>query len=208
MPANTMTVEHDDLGGLFGRSFVRLTVAALLAVLVLGAIANAASARTATTTMSQNDFVSQCRAGGGTSKRLGTHVVQCTTGGGQVVTCDFNTSPASCIIASMGGPRFPIDAVITDGVLVEAEPAPSGPGVRPGQVLITNAVLVEAEAAPAAPGTTVTSVGNVEAIDPIAPIATEESPAPVATDSHVAPATTEVVAAEPVVVEFVEDEQR
>src|SRR5688500_8407657 len=130
MAANTVALEHSDHVGFFGRSFVRLTIAALMAVLLLGAIASAASARPATTTMGQNEFVSKCRAGGGTTKRLGTHVVQCTTGSGEVVTCDFNTSPATCIIYIKTGPRVPIGSVITDGVLVEAEPAPGGPGIR------------------------------------------------------------------------------
>ena len=205
MAANTMTLKHDNHVGFFGRSFVRLTIAALMAVLVLGAISNAASARPATTSMGQNEFVSKCRAGGGTTKRLGTHVVQCTTGSGEVVTCDFNTSPATCIIYSTHAPGGLLDSVITDGVLVEAEPAPSRPGVRPGRVLATNSVLVEAEPAPTAPDTTVAIVGDLQVIEPVA---AEDSAATGAPAEDIAPATEQVLVAEPVVVEVVEDELR
>ncbi len=204
MAANTMTMEHENHIGFFGRSIVRLTIAALMAVLVLGAASEIASAKAVTTTLGQNEFVRACRAGGGTTKRLGTHVVQCTTGSGEVVTCDFNTTPATCIIPFTPQQSDPM-APVTGGIFEQVDAEPSGPVVRPGQVGgVSGGVFEQVDPAPAPPDTTVTTGGTFEVVDVVA---TEEpAPAP-APGGQAAPATSEVVAAEPVVVEFVEDEQ-
>jgi hypothetical protein len=202
MSATTMTMDHENRGGFFGRSFVRLTIAALMAVMVLGAISNAASARTTTTTMGQNDFTSQCRGGGGTPERVGTHVVKCTKKNGTVVTCDFNSSPATCIIATPRWSSGHLGTVLTGGVL-EAEPASGGPRVLPGRVPVTDAVLVEAEPASAVPDTTV-SASEIQVIEPIP---ADDPAAPSAPAGEAAPATEQVLVAEPAVIEVVEDEE-
>ena len=134
MAANTMTLANDNHVGFFGRSFVRLTIAALMAVLVLGAISSAASAKPATTSMGQNEFVGKC-GGGGTTKRLGPRVVQCTTGSGEVVICDFNTSGVlhHSIHSAASDPMAPV----TGGVFEQVDAEPSGPTVRPGQVVMS-----------------------------------------------------------------------
>lgn len=206
MAANTATLEHGDHGGFFGRSFVRLTIAALMAVLVLGVISDAASARPATTSMGQNEFVGKCRAGGGTTKRLAPRVVQCTTGSGEVVICDFNTSPASCIISlapQQGGAWVPV----TGGVLEQVDAEPSGPAVHPGHVApVRGGVVQQVESAPTVSDTTATTSGTFQPIDAVA-VATEEpapSPAP---ESPPAPLPGGMVTAGPAVVELDEDER-
>lgn len=205
MTANTMTMEHGNSAGFFGRSLVRLAIAALLAVLVIGAISNAASAKPATTTMGQNEFVSKCRAGGGTTKRLASRVVQCTTGSGEVVICDFNTSPASCIVP-FTPPQSGATVPVTGGVSEQVDAEPSGPMVRPGQVGgVSGGVFEQVDPAPAPPDTTVTTGGTFQVVDAVAIEEPAPSPAP---ESQAAPLPGGVVAAEPVVVEFVEDEQR
>jgi hypothetical protein len=114
---------------------------------------------------------------------------------GEVVICDFNTSPASCIVPKTHGP---------DGVLVEAEPAPSGPGIRPGQVLSTGAVLVEAEPAPATPDPILATTGDLQVTEPVA---TEDPGTSEVPADQVSPATEQVLVAEPAVVEVVEDDE-
>lgn len=44
---------------------------------------------------SQNGFVAACRSNGGTTKRLGTRIVQCTLPNGYVIVCNFN--PHLCV---------------------------------------------------------------------------------------------------------------
>ena len=177
MAANTTTLANDSHVGFFGRSFVRLTIAALMAVLVLGAISEVGSAKTVTTTLGQNDFTRACRAGGGTPKRLGPHVVQCTTGGGEVVTCDFNTSPATCIIPFTPQQSDPF-APVTGGVFEQVDAEPSGPPIRPGQVdSVSGGVFQQVDPAPA-PDPVVTTGGTFQAVDVVAVEEPAPSPAP------------------------------
>ncbi len=145
---NAVVLERGDR---FGRAAMRLAVAGLMAVLLLGLMATMAEARTVTTTLGQNEFVNACRNGGGTSKRVGSRVVQCTTADGTVVTCDFNTSPASCTIPFTPAPQDPVFQPATGGVLDVYEPVDSGPTVRDVGTVQTDGVLVQAEATPAPP---------------------------------------------------------
>lgn len=134
-------------GNRFGQATMRLMAAALFALIALGTMMGAADARTVSTTLGQNEFVNACRNGGGTPKRVGTHIVQCTTSDGTVVTCDFNTSPASCTIPftqASGG----VLGQVTGGVLVQADAGqivPQSPIV--GQVA-TGGVFVQADSVP------------------------------------------------------------
>ena len=147
---NTAILGRDDQAGGMGRTLTRLAVAGLMAVLLLGLMSNIVDARAVTTTLGQNDFVNACRNGGGTSKRVGSRVVQCTTADGTVVTCDFNTSPASCTIPFKPAPVNPLSQPATGGVLDVYEPVDSGPKVRGVAVARTDAVLVQAEPTPSA----------------------------------------------------------
>lgn len=184
------------------RMAARLLIAALTATLMLGAMADLASARTVTTTLGQNDFTRACRDGGGTPKRIRSHVVQCTTADGTVVTCDFNTSPATCTVPFMPNGGGPLGQV-TDAELEPVDAQPSGPGVRPGQVgTIGDGVLVQVDAAPASPAAPTTPL----TIETAAPIVVEEA-APPAEPSSPESSAPVVVDAEQVDLVAVEDER-
>ncbi len=142
---NAVVLGRDDR---FGRAAMRLTVAGLMAVLLLGLMATMAEARTVTTTLGQNEFVNACRNGGGTSQRISSRVVQCTTADGTVVTCDFNTSPATCTIPFKPAAQNPLFQPATGGVLDVYEPVDSGPTVGGVEAVQTGGVLVQAEATP------------------------------------------------------------
>lgn len=172
---NAVTPGRGDQAGGLGRTMTRLAVAGLLAALLLGMMSSVVDARKVTTTLGQQDFVNQCRNGGGTPKRIRTHVVQCTTADGTVVTCDFNTSPASCTIPfkpSAGSLVFPVD-----GALLDLSPAePTGP--KAGGVVVAPAtgVLVQAEATPTPePQTGQPVVTEVTVVTDVVEVAGEEA---------------------------------
>jgi hypothetical protein len=161
---NAVVLGRSEQAGRSGRTVMRVAVAGLMAVLVLCLMSNVADARKVTTTLGQNDFVGACRNGGGTPKRIRTHVVQCTTADGTVVTCDFNTSPATCTIPfkqSAAAAVVPVDGAVLD----VAQPEPSGPKVGGIVVAPTDGVLVQAEATPPAEdGQTTTVVAADRAV--------------------------------------------
>ena len=118
-----------------GQAAVWVAVAALLAVLVVGATVDTADAAS-----SQQIFVTNCKKLGGTSKRIEAHVVKCTfpknedgSGGGSV-TCDFNQKYYTCkykLGPRAGGTDVPLGTIEDMISAGEAASNPREPVVPP-----------------------------------------------------------------------------
>lgn len=87
--------------GRFGQAALRVVTAAMVALFVLGMALETTEAAKSPASY-QQAFVKACRDRGGTTKRVGSRVVQCTLPGGKTVTCDFNTNPPTCTKARTG----------------------------------------------------------------------------------------------------------
>jgi hypothetical protein len=148
MATETLILER---GNRFGRTAMRFVAVALFALIALGTSLGAADARAVTTTLGQNDFVNACRAGGGTPKRITTHVVQCTTSDGTVVTCDFDVSPAMCTIPFKPVGGGGVVAPVNGGVLALSDPGTSVPQTPIVGQVSTGGVFVQTDPAPSDP---------------------------------------------------------
>ena len=98
-----------------------IAVALLLAALWMMLSNVPASAETNSTLHPQNQFVRDCRALGGTTKRQATHIVTCTFPDGAKWTCDFNQAPPACTYKPASKP-----AASTNGTVAGTAAVPDG----------------------------------------------------------------------------------
>jgi hypothetical protein len=110
--------------GLAIRNVAHLTSRSIAAALFLAALwmmlsGFPAGAETNSTLHPQNQFVRDCRALGGTTKRDSTHKVTCTFPDGAKWTCDFNHAPPTCTYKPAAKP-----AASTNGTLAGASGVP------------------------------------------------------------------------------------
>lgn len=115
---------------------LRRLMAAAALVLILGGVLLAgppgAAGAGVIVTVSQHDFVAGCKAHGGTSQRVATHIVKCTNKDGSTITCNFDTKHCTTTPAPLtrppDGPAAPIGG---GGVVTTSARAVNAPVARP-----------------------------------------------------------------------------